>query len=290
MSWLKKATSGLWRPVRGVGRLLRGKGDEGMADIGHGIKTVAPVALGATGFGIPAAMAAGAAGGALEKGGETNWSGKSMVGGAAGGALTGAVGHGAGKVGRAAAGRLLTGGGGAPASAAMASGTPSPMAAPRAVPMATGGAGPAGLTTIPSSAGPPMSEVVLKGGPRIGMGGPRIGMVSSVSSSPAANMSKVSMAAGTPPGPPAGSRGVGDLLRGAGGAVKEAGRWIAENPGDAGQLAGGVASLYGAGQDAADRERYWRMVEEDRAGRRSLNATTSPVYARIIRDLMPSAN
>jgi len=57
----------LTRPLRGVGRLLRGKFREGIGDIGAGAKSLAPV-LGLSGVGLPLAAIIGGAGGLAEAG------------------------------------------------------------------------------------------------------------------------------------------------------------------------------------------------------------------------------
>lgn len=73
------------KPVRGVGRLLRGKFREGLGDIGSAAKTAAPLLHAIPGVGTGLAMGIGAAGGALEAGLDknprTNWL-KSAAGGA----------------------------------------------------------------------------------------------------------------------------------------------------------------------------------------------------------------
>lgn len=94
------------KPVRGIGRLLRGKFRQGLGDIGSGTKSLAPI-LAATGVGAPLALGIGAAGGALE-GATTGGGGlKNLLKGAAGGAA---------RTGAAAGGRALAlkymGGGG----------------------------------------------------------------------------------------------------------------------------------------------------------------------------------
>src|SRR3990167_9900753 len=55
------------RPVRGVGRILRGKVKQGLGDIGSAAQRAAPL-LALTGVGAPLAIGIGAAGGALERG------------------------------------------------------------------------------------------------------------------------------------------------------------------------------------------------------------------------------
>lgn len=99
------------RPIRGVGRLLRGKFKEGIGDIGAGVKGLAAPALAATGVGLPAAALIGAGGGAAEA-----WGG----GGDASDVLKGA----AGGVARAGAGSLAGKylGGGAPSQPSLMSG------------------------------------------------------------------------------------------------------------------------------------------------------------------------
>lgn len=102
------------RPIRGIGRLLRGKFKQGLGDIGAGAKGLAPL-LALTGVGAPLgigaklALAIGAGGGALE--------GATTGGGGIGNALKGAAG-GAARTGLALGGKALAtkylgGGGGA---------------------------------------------------------------------------------------------------------------------------------------------------------------------------------
>jgi hypothetical protein len=251
MAWLQDVTSGIWRPVRGVGRLLRGKFDEGMADIGHGARTVAPVIMGATGVGLPAAMGVAAAGGAVERGAESNWSGDEMLEGAAGGAVSGAGGYGAGKFGRAAVGKLL---GGQPAASAAAAGTPTPKA-------------PTTMAPTPS-ASPPASPP-----PRIP--DPTVRLAGDMAAQPTIP-SRVAMRTPAP-------TGVGKFLSDAGDVAGDVFDWTGENLGNIGQAAGGFATLYGAAQDDAERRWMRRMMEQDRARNRAM----SPAYARLIRELMP---
>src|SRR5690606_27016684 len=97
-SFFKKLGDTISRPFRGIGRIVRGKLREGLEDIGHGAKNIAPVVLGATGVGFPAALAVGAAGGALERGVRKGADFGDMLSGAVGGAASGALGHTGGRV------------------------------------------------------------------------------------------------------------------------------------------------------------------------------------------------
>lgn len=79
------------RPIRGIGRILRGKFREGLGDIGHGAKAVAPVLAATTGIGALPAFLMGAGGGALEEGTKKNASfGDILKGAGTGAAWTGA--------------------------------------------------------------------------------------------------------------------------------------------------------------------------------------------------------
>ena len=95
------------KPIRGLGRILRGKFKQGLGDIGSGAKSAAPL-LALTGVGAPLALAIGAAGGALE-GGTTGGGGiGNVLKGAAGGAARTGLALGARGL-----GSKLMGGGGA---------------------------------------------------------------------------------------------------------------------------------------------------------------------------------
>lgn len=91
MGFLKSIGNAIARPVRGLGRIARGKFREGLHDIGSTAKLAAPV-LGATGVGMPAAAGLGAIGGALKSGTRKDASLGSTIEGAAGGGAAGALG------------------------------------------------------------------------------------------------------------------------------------------------------------------------------------------------------
>jgi len=82
------------RPLRGIGRLLRGKFREGIGDIGAGAKSLAPV-LGLSGVGLPLAAIIGGAGGLAEAGTAPGAKFGDVLESAAGGAAGGAAGAGA---------------------------------------------------------------------------------------------------------------------------------------------------------------------------------------------------
>ena len=81
------------KPLRGLGRLARGKFKEGFADIGGAARAAAPI-LGMTGIGLPAAALIGAGGGVLEAGASGEDLGGVLESGVKG-AAGGAAGHGA---------------------------------------------------------------------------------------------------------------------------------------------------------------------------------------------------
>ena len=74
------------RPVRGLGRIARGNVRQGLGDIGAGARAAAPVVAMVPGVGTLAAAGMGAAGGALERAGQSGANFGSVLGGAAGGA------------------------------------------------------------------------------------------------------------------------------------------------------------------------------------------------------------
>ena len=59
MGFLKSIGNAITRPIRGLGRIARGKFREGFGDIGAGAKAAAPI-LGASGVGLPLAAGIGA--------------------------------------------------------------------------------------------------------------------------------------------------------------------------------------------------------------------------------------
>lgn len=73
------------KPLRGIGRIARGKFREGLSDIGAGAKAAAP-ALALTGVGAPLALGIGAGGGALEGATKKGAGFGDVIGGAARGA------------------------------------------------------------------------------------------------------------------------------------------------------------------------------------------------------------
>ena len=76
------------KPIRGIGRLARGKFKEGLGDIGAGAKGLAPI-LAMTGVGALPAMALGAAGGMFQGIGEGKGIGGAAKGAAGGAAMAG---------------------------------------------------------------------------------------------------------------------------------------------------------------------------------------------------------
>lgn len=78
------------RPVRGVGRMLRGNFREGLGDIAHGAKYAAGFI---PGVGPLAAAGIGAAAGALERGAEQGFNAGNIIRGGAGGAVAGLTGE-----------------------------------------------------------------------------------------------------------------------------------------------------------------------------------------------------
>lgn len=96
MGLLGSVFRGVTGPLRGITRVLRGDIKGGLGAFGDTL-SLAPVALGATGVGLPIAAGVGAAAGALQKFDDEDFSLGSVVGGAAKGALTGAGTHGVGK-------------------------------------------------------------------------------------------------------------------------------------------------------------------------------------------------
>jgi hypothetical protein len=133
------------RPVRGIGRIARGKFKEGLGDIGSGAKAAAPFLAATTGIGALPAIAMGAGGGALEAGMSDQG-----VGGILKGAAGGAASAGTGAALRGIGGRLL---GGAPDAAAPA------MEGAKAM----GGAKSA-LASVGSKAAAPAMEGAARGG------------------------------------------------------------------------------------------------------------------------------
>lgn len=98
MGFFKKLGDIVSRPVRGIGRIVRGKFREGIADIAHGAKYAAAFVPG-VGPGMAAAIGAGA--GALERGAERGFNVRNMAQGAVGGAAAGLAGEGVQGLGRA---------------------------------------------------------------------------------------------------------------------------------------------------------------------------------------------
>ncbi len=82
----------LTRPVRGIGRILRGHVRRGLGDLAAG----APLVAALPGIGLPAALAIGAAGGGVERATQPGANIGDIAGGAARGAVAGGVAHGAG--------------------------------------------------------------------------------------------------------------------------------------------------------------------------------------------------
>ncbi len=95
----KGVGSAVGRPLRGIGRVMRGNFREGFADIGHGIKRGAQAAalLGSGGLAAPA-IAAG--GGMLERGLSENASLGNVLGAGVGGASGAMAARGVGNIGR----------------------------------------------------------------------------------------------------------------------------------------------------------------------------------------------
>lgn len=126
------------RPVRGLGRIARGKFREGFADIAHGAKRGAQAAalVGTGGMAAPALLAAGAGG--LERGLEHGFNVGNVAGGAARGAAGAYTARGVGNI-----GRMALGGGGAASMPPAYSATETPSGFTRAsefAPMHTSGA------------------------------------------------------------------------------------------------------------------------------------------------------
>lgn len=127
------------KPIRGIGRIARGKFREGLSDIGAGAKAAAP-ALALTGVGAPLALGIGAGGGALEGATKKGAGFGDVIGGAAGGA----AGAGTGLALRGIGSRLLGGAGEAIdpfARAASGAGNAASVAAPAAAAGAGAGGG-----------------------------------------------------------------------------------------------------------------------------------------------------
>ena len=98
------------RPVRGIGRMMRGKFREGLGDIGHGIKRGAQVAalLGTGGAaGVPM-WAAAAGGGMLERGMDRNASVGNVLGAGVSGASGAMAARSVGNIGRSMLNRGVT--------------------------------------------------------------------------------------------------------------------------------------------------------------------------------------
>ncbi len=86
--------SAISRPVRGLGRIARGKFRQGLGDIGAGVKTAAPLLAATTGIGAPLAIGLGVGGGAAKSFGEGGDFGDVLKGAAGGGLAAGAAGIG----------------------------------------------------------------------------------------------------------------------------------------------------------------------------------------------------
>ncbi len=97
MGILGSIVKGITGPIRAVGKALTGDFKGAVGALGDTVKPLSFVA-GATGVGLPLAAAMGAAGGAMQKFDDEDFSLGSTVKGAVGGAAVGAGGHGVGQI------------------------------------------------------------------------------------------------------------------------------------------------------------------------------------------------
>jgi len=215
---------GVTGPLRGIGRVLKGDIKGAIGAFGDTASLAAPV-LGATGVGAPLAIAAGAAGGAMQKFDDPDFNVGSVLRGAAGGAGRGAALHGAGKLASSGISSVLAKGGSA---VAPVSSLPGSVAG--AVPTSTAGS----ASTLSG-----VSAGLSRGGPGLTVTAPQAAGV-------------VSKAAGTVTE----NVGGGNFLSGIG-------AFINKNPKVAAQILGTAADVYGAHQQGRIAGQYLDLDKKE---------------------------